>query len=201
MIAPRNRTLLPASSAASVGKLDIWLVIVLIARLGNHGATTADRATASSLASVELPRTNSMLLWRRWAVRVASPVVLSSTTAMEAEAAIITVVVSALSNLGSVVPLADLLLGLATTKMTVAVGTIMHLLLGQAAVVAVASPTAKIMVTAAAAMRRPGLLQRPLGAPDTDTVTMATTRTLLEWPLLVHMGTAQLLLRQDLLLA
>ena len=186
--ARRNRTLRPASSAASVVKLVTWLAIVQTAKLDSPGATTTASPTAVSQLVSLLRRTSSTLSWPRWEVPLDSPVRRSSTTATALLVETATVEASALSSPGSVVLLEVLHPGRATMATTVVAvtATLLLLPLGLAAAAVAVSLTTK--ATVLVTVRLLGLLLLPLRLRQvlvTDTVVMVTTRTL-AWALLAH---------------
>lgn len=187
-------------------KLDIWLAIVLIARLDSHGAMTiASAATVLQAALKVRPRTSWTLSCLRWVAAVDSPAGLLNTMAVVL-AATATAAASALSSPGSVARPAVLHPGrVATAAATVATATRQLLLLGLVLVVPVlVAHTIKVAVMATAVPHR-GLL--PLQLLELRmamaTTELATTRVLqllvTERPAMVLLDTALLRLLLALL--
>lgn len=181
MIALRSRTSPRASSAVFVAKRVTWLVIALIARSDNRGATTtASAATVLKAASAVHPRTSWTLSCPRWAAAavVVSPVEPSNTMAVVL-AARATEVANATSSLGSAAQLAAQLPGhVATAVATVATATQPLLRPGVALLLVPVALTTRVAVMAIVALPRgplPRLLQ--MLRTDTETTELVTTRT------------------------
>ena len=180
-IALRSRTSPRASSAVSVDKRVTWLVIALIARSDNRGATTtASAATVPKAALAVHPRTSWTLSCPRWAAEevVVSPVEPSNTTAVVL-AATATEVANATSSLGSAARLAAQLPGhVATAVATVATATQPLLRPGVALLLVPVALMTRVAAMAIVALPRgplPHLL--PMPRTDMEATQLATTRT------------------------
>jgi hypothetical protein len=180
--APRSRTSLRASFAASVVKLDTWLVIVLTERLDSHGATTTVSATVLKAASAVPPKTSWTPSCPKWVAAVDSLVELSNTTAVVL-AATAMAAANATSSLGSVAQLVVLHLGRVATAAAIAATATLLLPLPGLEVVALVPVLVALTIRAAAtvtAAPHRGLLLLLLLEPHMAMVTteLATTRVL-----------------------
>jgi hypothetical protein len=182
-IALRSRTLPRASFAVSAVKRVTWLVIALIARSDNRGATTtASAATVLKAVLVVHPRTSWTLSYPRWVAAVAVSHAEPSNTTVVVLAVTATEVANATSSLGSAAQLAAQLPGhVATAVATVATATQPLLRPGLEAVALLQVPvalTTKVAATAIVALLRgplPHLLQ--MLRTGMETTELATIRT------------------------